>query len=227
MDTVALVSGGMDSYVGTLLLERQLKTKINKIYIDYGGKCCAMEKFYVMRQFPDVEIVKAFSFLNGTETGDGAFMYARNLYFALYASRLHKEVVLFGHKNSEFADNTISGRLQMSALLSTLKQDTVTIYSPIEQLEKEEVVDAYIEIICPDISILFMQTLSCTEGKHYCGKCVNCFYFYCALFSHLPQMCDISFYNMDIIEKYYNKLDELSPIRRKTVSAIAAKYGVK
>jgi len=219
---ISLVSGGMDSFVGTKMLDHQFPDEeIIPLYFDHHSKPSKIESALVKKQYGTrLQTSGIFSFKKIEE--ESSFIHGRNLHFLTAASRYSNKIALHGHKTSSFLDNTAKFRMNAASVLSIMKGEGVTIISPIAELTKEEIVDHYVNNL-GDIDDLVDLTSSCSEGKHFCGKCWHCFSFYCCLWKHLDKATEPPvFTNKEIVLQYYEKAKagEFDRRRRNVIARI-------
>lgn len=219
---VTLVSGGMDSYIGTLMMGDT--KEVVKLHFDHGNRANKIQSSLVKKQFPDVVISRIFNFKTIEEITSE--IPNRNIHFVAAALQYGDTVALHGHKTSRFPDNTIKFRMNASSLLSISSGHPVSVFSPIEHLTKEELVEWYINDYKGEIEDLIEKTSSCFKGKHFCGECWHCFSFYCCLFPYLDRTTSPPvFSNKEIVQTYYEKAKcrEFDNKRNRIIMQIAEK----
>lgn len=209
MDIVSLVSGGMDSYIGTLLLkETNPDDNIIPLYFNHKSKPSKMETELVKKQFgKDLIISNIFNFktIENKETSE---IHGRNLHFVAAASYYADKIALHGHKTSNFRDNTSKFRLNLTSVISLMLNRHVSVFSPIEHLTKENVLQTYIEDLNGDIEFILKTTTSCSEGKRFCGECWHCFSFYCCIWDYIQDLSNAPIYtNTYLIETYLTRAE--------------------
>lgn len=245
---VILFSGGMDSYVGDLFLNEKYYSKNGEtllpLYIDYKGSACKKEKEIVKKIHPYTQIIDNVLNLQGMEHGVDNFLFGRNMYFCLLAAPITSKIIyLCGLENSMISDNTAVFYNKASELLTQIKGEEVIVASPFVNsnqhlsfcgMEKEEVVNWY---VCSGYSLRYLleHTSSCYFSEYmYCGNCLGCFNFYCAVYPHIKSnklrwlKAEYRFKNKYLVKR---ELDEAlkgwrSPIRTKTIKDIAFDLGV-
>lgn len=229
-NSILLFSGGIDSYIGYLYAKAGTLSNeiITPIYIDYKGTACDKEQQIAVKLLPFTEVVKNVFNLSDFQSHDKhSTLVGRNLYFCTYAAlRTDRYIYLCGLKNSDMLDNVPEFYSSASDVLTQIMGKKIIVKSPFPALEKEEIVDWYMQEQKGDLEVLVNNTTSCYHPfKQYCGECLNCFYLYCSLFKYTNTLV---FTNDDII------LDELratlkgkrEPKRTKAIQAIAKSKGL-
>lgn len=232
---VLLYSGGMDSAIGRLYLNDRYYNKSKErellsLYINYKGSACEKEKKIVKNLDPAVKIIDNVLNLSGKEGGAHNLLFGRNLYFCILAAELtDKYIYLLGLKNSVMPDNTPYFFKKASAVLSEIKGKEIVVCSPfvdkpVDSLfyfygrTKEEVVDWYIQ---QNYSLLKLLegTSSCFYDEHmFCGQCLSCFYFYCAVYKYIKKQFN------PIFDKWKNRFINKELVKQELKKARAGIY---
>lgn len=244
---VILYSGGMDSYIGELFLQglpAYSTKKLLPLYIDYKGSACNKEKEIVKNLNPQVQIIEDVLNLSGMEHGQDNLLFGRNMYFCLLAAPItDKYIYLLGLKNSKLPDNTAKFFEKASTVLSEIKGEEVVVCSPFVSSEhfpshgmvKEEIVDWYFN---NGYSLLYLleHTSSCYFSEHmFCGECMGCFYFYCAVYQYIKNITPSkltkwrnAFTNKELVKQELNIANSGGhfPLRAEAIREIAKDMGV-
>lgn len=235
---IILYSGGMDSYIGDLYLrEKKYNNTFGKVltplYVDYNGSACKKEKRLVKQLHPYTQVMENVLDLNGREHGEDNFLFGRNMFFCLLAAPMtEKYIYLCGLANSLISDNTRSFYEKASIVLSEIKQAPVKVTSPFTHMEKEEVVDWYIEQGHTLFDLLTTTSSCYYSDSMFCGECLGCFNFYCGIFKHLIQnrwlSVEYRFTNKLLVKNELTAANDgyRSPIRTETIRSIAHEMGI-
>lgn len=188
MKVVALVSGGLDSTVMSLLLKKD-GFEILPIFIDYGQRARTREwqacrKLLKIKSLPAPKKLDFQSLGKNIKSGltdknldvfADAFLPGRNLYFLLLAASIAVQkqadavaIGLLSEANSQFPDQTQSFLAQAESTLSLTMGRQIKIIAPLIDLEKRDVVRL-------GKNLRISGTYSCHFGsKRPCGKCIAC-----------------------------------------------------
>ncbi len=183
MTIVALVSGGVDSFImHKYLMENSKNEDIIPLFVYYNGRYNDKEYEAVHRLFSGAVITDRTLNLGDKEFGDKAFIQNRNAYFALVASHYGDKIAMGGLKDDNVGDKTPFAFLKMTELLNTINSPKVfSVFSPFWNKEKIDALEWYLNRGY-DRDIL-QDTLSCYSDDpdiRFCGECPACFRKYCA-----------------------------------------------
>jgi len=193
MVQVLCMSGGLDSVAGWYFLD-----KPECVFFDTKVPSSYRERVAILSlDIPSV-IDTSFDF-SGIK---GAYIPHRNLLFASAASKYGNEVVICGVKDDMVPDKTPKAFEKMSAVLSDIGKEEVTVTSPFWDKTKAEVVQWMLDNV-PDAENVIRTSVSCYSG-HYgeCGWCEACFRKACAMYS-----CGLvmPFGNKEMVKDYHRK----------------------
>lgn len=209
---ILLFSGGIDSFVAYHYLN-----KPKTIYFDLQTPYSNREKKVVLELIPETIIDCALS-LNNRQIGNKAYIPFRNLYLAMLACKYADKIVIAGLKDDAVSDKNKPIFREFSKLLSKMENREIEVLSPFWHFTKEQVVKWYLDNGNSEEELL--KTISCyddEEETNYCGKCPSCFRKWNALRS---AGIDISFWNDELMDKYYQSAMENKYIPSRNLSII-------
>lgn len=223
METVLLVSGGLDSYIAYHYLIDD-GYDVLPVHINYKGKYSYKEQKVAMKLFPNLIVDNSLDF-QGQEVGEKAFLKNRNAYFALVGSKYSNTICMAGLKDDNVGDKSPAAFIQMEKLLTIINKKVHSVFSPFWRMEKEEIVKWYIDQKLP-LSDL-MKTTSCYHPVlTYCSACPSCFRKYCAFISNKIDYAVPVFTNRALAREYKADLDKYSKNRQSSILYACKTLGV-
>lgn len=167
---VILYSGGLDSFIGAALLERE-QPGWKKVYFNIGSRYSAKEAMLLPGDVYHYRAIR----LAGLERDDG-FVPQRNVLLVTAAQAFNDadEIALCGVRGEYSRDKHPTFYRQASQLLSYTAGKPVRVFSPFERKTKSQAVAMYLKAGLPIAPLL--QTVSCYHPtERACGECMSCF----------------------------------------------------
>jgi len=183
---IALMSGGIDSFLMTAILKESFR--IIPLYIDYEHLASQQEKKALVEQlkyltlpnFIEIKIVGLSGYIQNSLTNQNEFINdfypSRNLLFLIIASQLAKSLdikrVALGIIKSGriFPDANNDFLINAEKIISNTANNEVIIHSPILDFTKNDVIS-----MLNDYELPIELTYSCQKtGPKPCGKCPSC-----------------------------------------------------
>lgn len=163
METVKLVSGGIDSYIMS-----QEYDGLN-VYIDFGQKYADFEKHALDKLQVPYEIIDIKSSFKETDI----YIPNRNLTFASLITTIYNPhtIMIAGLKDDNCIDKNINAFENMSRILSDYTDHPVTVYSPYSFITKGQLIQNFKD------KEKLVHTFSCynpNKNGTPCGNCPAC-----------------------------------------------------
>lgn len=206
-ESVILMSGGLDSFVGYFFLDK----KPQPVYFEIGSKYTYKELEHLFkighvfdREDQDIIFDDSLKFLGDYEQGVKAYVPYRNLFLAATAALKYSNTVyICGLKDDMVSDKNEQIFKEWSTMLSkTNNNENIQILSPFWDYTKVDVAKWFVKNY-PQYD-LSEYTLSCySEKPGHCNNCPACFRRNTALYQ---VGISIPFYNVDIVNEYKSKL---------------------
>lgn len=190
MGIVVLVSGGIDSWVMSKIIEEQGQQVI-PIFVDYGQlsadkeweACKNIFKKLDASEPKRIELSGYGKFFPSGITDrtkriyEDAFLPGRNMLFLLvgaaYAQKMGVNNIAIGLLSEEqhlFPDQTEDFIVNANFAINSAFGESFSIVTPLMGLSKKEVIK-----LAKNYSLNLAETYSCHSGKNqYCGKCISC-----------------------------------------------------
>ncbi len=163
---VVMVSGGIDSYVAWVKLNRP-----TAVFVEYGQPYLELERQAVQALFPGIKIVRV---MDLPPLGDEIHVPARNLFFATIGCRFSTSICLAGVSDEICSDKSQSAFRDMSRILTKHNGTRTTVSSPLWGFTKESAIRDYLDSGNPVEPLL--DTVSCYKnGLQSCYDCEACF----------------------------------------------------
>ena len=219
MNEVLLFTSGIDSYIAREYLINHGR-RFDCLYFNHGGKYCKVELEYIDRLTFDVKICDYISFKDIEQ--ETAFIPNRNIVMAIMANSMNYERIwIGGSKSDRVCDNNEKVFSELSQLLTSMNQVSISVNSPFFDCYKDDMIrwfvlnkgssrESRIELLdrtfsCFNPLIDYQsQHTSINERSHEhitreCQNCNACFRKSAVLFS-----CGVNrdFYNPNIVESY-------------------------
>lgn len=176
-----MFSGGMDSLIGSLLVECN-----NLVYVRLGHRYQSME-LRASSQLASVMDAKL-TVLEGPDLGrfeePSAYIPGRNLVLAYMGALTHDIVYMSLQKGErDLSDRSVEFCATTSKALGIAMDRPIEVQTPVADMYKDEMVGRYLELGYP-ISWL-MRAWSCYDGiGKECGQCKACVRRYLALMAN-------------------------------------------
>ena len=181
---VVLMSGGIDSFLMCKILSENYE--LYPLFVDYGHLAANQEQKTVLKQIkflnlnsaklvkiPDLGLKNS---LTLEEEYKDDFYPGRNLLLLIIAAQLaigmNIERIALGIIRSErvFSDCTSFFIQRAEQLISDGVNKQITIFTPISDLQKNEVVE-----LAKELELPLSHSYSCQKGDlKECGKCLSC-----------------------------------------------------
>lgn len=196
MEQVILFSGGLDSVCAA-----QLHPDAALVYIDYGGRYCNKERRYVHETAGVLnrKVVSMTSRINlqGTESGEGAFLPNRNALLILMAATCFTNLEYSNETSIDFILNATGGGIHpdkdetfahmLTNLMNYMNRGgkdspkrEYRVLLPTKHLTKPEIVATYIN--AGGLVNALFNAVSCYDAhQRQCGRCRACIRKYVAL----------------------------------------------
>lgn len=195
---ILLFSGGIDSYIAYHFLN-----KPQTLYFNIRNRYWKHEIQAVTSLIPSTIIDTSLD-LSDRETGENAYIPARNLLFAIQALKYSDRIIIAGLRDDMVSDKNAAIFDKWSSMLSEMEGREIIIHSPFFHVCKSDIVH-WFKVAHPDkLNDLVNRTMSCyTPDMFYCGTCRACFRKWCALtVNEIP--CP-PFHNIKLAKEYYRK----------------------
>jgi len=211
MNKILCMSGGLDSVAGWYFLD-----KPGCVFFNTKVLSSSKEKTAIwLLKIPCI-IDTSFDFSGIKDT----YIPHRNLLFASAASKYGNEVVICGLEDDMVPDKTPEAFEKMSAVLSDIGKEEVTVTSPFWDKTKAEVVQWMLDNV-PDAENVIRTSVSCYSCRYgECGWCEACFRKACAMYSCRLVM---PFGNKEMVKEYLRKAYDgvYIPSRCETIKKFA------
>ena len=185
-DIVALMSGGIDSFLMAAILQEDYKLYpiyINYNHLAYYEEIKAVKKqieYLGLHQLIEITVNKISNFMKNSLTSEEVlindFYPARNLLLLTLASQIaySKDItrVAIGiiKGNRIFPDCTDEYISSVEKVLSSSVNTNIAIFNPISNFSKKEIITLF-----NDMNLPFNLVYSCQKGKkEHCGLCPSC-----------------------------------------------------
>lgn len=190
---VILYTGGLDSFIGLWLLQRQDPDEWVPVYFDTGS-CYAWKEKQAIAWNPQrgtyTRIVSDVLDLSSLESGTDPYVPQRNTLLCTATQALYDgavtDIALCSVMDDVYSDNSTAFHLAMSHLLSLTAGYTVRVFSPLlygepsdnlmgvrRLMTKREAVEKYLEL--GGAIWRLNRTVSCYHPeKVSCGQCKAC-----------------------------------------------------
>jgi hypothetical protein len=195
---ILLFSGGLDSYIAYHFLNRP-----QTLYFNTHNRYWQQEIRAVTDLIPSTIIDTSLE-LSDRETGENAYIPARNLLFSIQAMKYSDTIIIAGLRDDNVSDKNALIFEKWSRLLSGMEGRPIQVWSPFFLQSKSEIV-AWFKRVHPELVYdLAHRTMSCySNSEYYCGMCPACFRKWCAL--TVNKIPFLQFYNVKLASDYYKK----------------------
>lgn len=211
IDSVLLLSGGLDSFIGYFYLNKpqpvyfNLKSKYSQKEINHLNK---------IKDIFDQDIIfnDSLSFLGNFEQGEKAYIPFRNLHLALMSATNYSDhIYICGVKDDRVIDKNKTIFKMWSDTLSETCGRKITIESPFFDMTKVDIIK-WMTHNYPDIDLI-KYTLSCYDSiEGHCYSCPACLRRNVALYQF---GYELPFYNLNLVSDYISNLKNYDKDRVK------------
>ncbi|MBD3213928.1 MAG: hypothetical protein GF311_15060 [Candidatus Lokiarchaeota archaeon] len=174
-NTVVMFSGGVDSLIAWLFLDKPKCVHIN-LHVPYAQKELETVKYFSQKFNMNCEIVDIASINSQplSPTLEDPFIPSRNLLLAIIGSWFGERVCVAGVKGDLVEDKSPQAYEKMSELLTKFSRKKIEVFSPFWEMTKGDIIEWYVKS-GEEIEALH-RTVGCYHpALHQCGECGCCF----------------------------------------------------